>query len=387
MKILFSPDISFKNVQDCSKETAYNCMKNTASVFRQADFSMLNLENIFGDPDVFKPIKKSGPNLISSPDCINYINALRPDIVGMANNHAGDFGDEALFFTMNLLKDSGYQVIGVGKNIDEAYKGAILEKDGISAYIIAVCENEFGIAEKNKSGAAGYSLGRLTKAIFDAKAEGMHPIVYFHGGNEHYPFPAPSKKELYRHFIDIGASAVIAMHTHCPQGYEYYNGAPIVYSMGNFFFPYSSLKHKAWYNGYMTMLDITENEIKLDIIPYKFDQADHTPLEIEEKEKFIKYIEYISTPIANDALLSEYFDSWCLISSLENGYINAMSFSKEMLSYDPSFDIAGTKNIITCEAHAELMRNTFKIIFEQRIDSAKSKIEEIKILQTMELPS
>ena len=40
------------------------------------------------------------------------------------------------------------------------------------------------------------------------------------------------KTELYRHFIDIGAAAVIAMHTHCPQGYEIYNGAPIVYSKG-----------------------------------------------------------------------------------------------------------------------------------------------------------
>lgn len=67
--------------------------------------------------------------------------------------------------------------------------------------------------------------------------------------------------ELYRHFIDLGAEAVIAMHTHCPQGYEFYNGKPIVYSMGNFFFPHKKDKEKSWYHGYMSELDISRDGI------------------------------------------------------------------------------------------------------------------------------
>ena len=39
-----------------------------------------------------------------------------------------------------------------------------------------------------------------------------------------------------REYIDAGADAVIGGHTHCLQGMEFYKGAPIVYSVGNFWF-------------------------------------------------------------------------------------------------------------------------------------------------------
>lgn len=387
MKILFASDISFNFVNDLSKETAEKCLKDTSVHFRNADFSMINLENIFGVKENLTPIKKSGPNLISLPESINYVNVLRPTVIGLANNHTRDFGDEAMLSTIDTLKNEGYTVIGAGKNIDEAYNGALLEKEGVSAYIIPVCENEFGIAEHDTAGTAGFSLGRVTKAIFSAKEKGYLPIIYFHGGNENYAFPAPSKKELYRHFVDLGAAAVIAMHTHCPQGYEFYNGSPIVYSMGNFYFPGDFGSHKVWFNGYMSLLDISESGIKLDIIPFKFENEKHTVLTGNEKEEFMKYMDYINSPISDDRLLAEYFDSWCIISGIEGGYINGMQYNEKMLQYDPSINVARTKNVITCEAHTELMRNTFKIIFEQRLDSARSKIDEINVLQDMKIPN
>ena len=238
MKILFAADMSFNYVPNLpSAAEAAGVMRETAAYFRRADFSVINLENIFGDPADHTPIEKSGPNLISHEGFCAYLDALKPTVVGLANNHGGDYGESALLQTAALLKKKGYTVIGAGKNAGEAYRPAILEKDGVRVAVIAVCENEFGCAGRNSAGTAGYHLTRLTKAILSAKEAGMLPIVYFHGGNEYNPFPSPGKVALYRHFIDLGARAVIAMHTHCPQGYEWYEGCPIVYSMGNFFFP------------------------------------------------------------------------------------------------------------------------------------------------------
>ena len=105
--------------------------------------------------------------------------------------------------TMKLLKQKGYVTIGAGKNIDEAYEPAILEKDGVRVAVIAVCENEPGIAEEHQAGSAGYSLSRVSNAIWEAKERGELPIIFFHGGNEYNPFPSPGKTELYRHFVDI----------------------------------------------------------------------------------------------------------------------------------------------------------------------------------------
>ncbi len=375
MKILFAADMSFNYMPALPpKEEAERIMEQTAAYFKKADFSILNLENIFGKPEEHTPIVKAGPNLISDERFCWFVDKLNPTVVGLANNHSRDYGDSALLYTKEFLEKKGYIAIGAGKNIEEAYQPAILEKDGLKVAIIAVNENEFGIADVEQAGTAGYDLTRVTKAIFAAKEQGALPIVYFHGGNEHNPFPSPGKVGLYRHFIDLGAKAVIAMHTHCPQGYEYYEGAPIVYSMGNFFFP-SKNERPTWGVGYMSTLDISEKEIKLGVIPYSFDFDHHTPMDEEKKAKFMAYLEELCAPIGDPQELRKYFDGWCMVMGLK--YVGYLSFGLE--SEPPQQ--ARLKNSFSCEAHNELIGNTIKIYFEGRVEEAKETVPTIERLQ------
>lgn len=384
MKILFASDISFNYFPeypgDAAAEKAFS---KTAEEFRKVDFSMVNLENILGNREDYEPIEKSGPNLIAEDSFIKYIDILNPTAVGLANNHTRDFGEGAMFHTMDMLSQRGYKMCGAGKNIDEAYLPVIFEKDGVKAAIFAVCENEFGIAEKNLPGTAGYSLTRVKKAIKGAISEGMKPIIYFHGGNEKNPFPSPGKKELYRHFVDLGAAAVIAMHTHCPQGFEMYEGAPIIYSMSNFYFPKPSsfVLTPSWSIGYMTKLDITKDNCSFEIIPYKFDMQSLDVLEGSEKENFMKYIDELSEGFKDDDKLQEYFDAWCTISGI-GPYSEHLKFDDAMIEGAPC---APLKNIVTCEAHTELMRNSMKILFEKRYEAAKKYVPYIESLQNIKL--
>ncbi|MBQ9953089.1 MAG: CapA family protein [Clostridia bacterium] len=372
MKILFAADTSFNFIES---GFSGNIMEQTAQCFRAADFSVLNLENIFGKKEEHTPILKAGPNLISDESLVEVIDVLNPTVVGLANNHSRDFGDAPMLQTKELLLQKGYQAIGVGKNLEEAYQPAILEKDGLKVAIIAACENEFGAADAKQAGTAGYQLGMVTKAIFDAKEAGALPIIYFHGGNEINPLPSPRKKELYRHFIDLGAAAVIAMHTHCPQGNEYYRGSPIIYSMGNFFFPQKDMGNKAkstWNIGYMTMLDISREGCKAELIPYSFDWDHHTLMSGEKKQAFLDYIEEISAPIADDALLQQYFDGWSMMMGPK--YLGYLSSS---LDLEPG-QLARLKNSFSCEAHNEMIGNYIKIHFEGRQEQAKEKIPQIE---------
>lgn len=384
MRILFASDISFnyfpKYVGD---EKAVSAFSEVAEEFRKVDFSMVNLENILGNLDDCEPIEKSGPNLIAEDSFIKYIDTLNPSAVGLANNHTLDYGEKAMFHTMDMLCARGYQICGAGKNIDEAYLPVVFQKDGVKVYVIAVCENEFGIAKKNLSGTAGYNLTRVKNAIKSAILEGAKPIIYFHGGNEKNPFPSPGKKELYRHFIDMGASAVIAMHTHCPQGYEMYEGAPIIYSMSNFYFPKPStfVLTPSWSIGYMTKLDITKDGTSFEIIPYKFDMEGIYLLKSAEKESFMKYIDELCAPIGDDDKLQEYFDAWCTMCGI-GGYSKALVFKDEMIS---GVSCANLKNILSCEAHNELMLNSMKILFEKRYEEAKKYVPYIEKLQNIKL--
>ena len=382
MKILFGADVSFNYIEgEVTRERAEKVMQNTSKVFRNADFSIINLENMMGDKEKYEPIVKTGPNLISDDSFMNYIDVLKPSALGLANNHLFDYGTGCFHYTRDLLKKKGYLFAGAGDNIDEAYEPIVFEKDGKKVAIICICENEYGIAELNKAGSAGYQLGRTTKAIKSAIENDMMPIVFFHGGNEYNPYPSPYKVELYRHFIDIGAKAVFAMHTHCPQGYEYYNDSPIVYSMGNFYFPENG-NAPSWSYGYMTLLDT--DTLKLEIIPFNFDFESHNVLEGDEKEKFIKYIEFISKDYNDEAKMREYFDSWTHISGFP-AYLNVVTYSKDMLDCNQE-KIKEIKNIFSCEAHNELIEACTKIIYDNALESSKKYVDRLRKLMNMEIP-
>jgi len=381
MKILFASDMSFNYMKPVPENgEAQRVMAKTAEVFKKADYSIVNLENIFGKKEDYEPIPKSGPNLISDDKYIEYIDALNPTAVGLANNHSRDFGDGALFHTIDMLKQRGYQLCGAGKNISEAYEPAVFDDGNVKVHIIAVCENEFGIATKTTAGTAGYSLERVSDAIKKALLDGAEPIIYFHGGNEQNPFPSPGKTELYRHFADIGARAVIAMHTHCPQGYEIYNGCPIIYSMGNFFFPTGKEHIPTWDMGYMTMLTIDEEKASVDIIPYTFDMESHTPLEDEKKDKFTEYLSELSAEIADEDRIFELFEAWCTIIGL-GAYLEHIGFNDEM--YTNAKKVSPIKNIFSCEAHVELMKHTFRLVHEGRVEDAKKLVPYIEKMQNV----
>ncbi len=384
MKIIFGADMSFNYLEGFpGKEKAQQSLKGAAEVFKSADFKMVNLENVFGERENGNPIVKSGPNLISDDKFIEYIHTLNPDVVGIANNHTKDFDESIMFHTIDMLKASNYQVIGAGKNLDEAYAPAYLEKDGIKVAIIAVCENEFGAAKINESGTAGYKLGYVTREILKALKEGKKPVIYFHGGNEQNPIPSPMKVELYRHFIDIGAEAVIAMHTHCPQGYEMYNGKPIVYSMGNFFFPANRSHIKAWNYGYLSMVDFTENGAELEIFPYKFDFEGHYMLDGEEKEEFLKYMDILNNAFKDEEEHQKWFDAWC---TTQLHYANALtSYNADILTSNVQSENVRAKNVFNCEAHNEVVRNILNMAYECRFEEAKERVPLIKKLQEIEL--
>lgn len=381
MKLILAADMSFGfSGAFTGEDKARFAMEEPMRLFNQADFSIVNLENVFGDQASNTPIIKSGPNLISEDAYIAYIHALKPSIIGLANNHSKDYGEDALFHTMDLLSESGYVCIGAGRNVEEAYCPAQISKDGVDVSIIAVCENEFGVATAEYSGTAGYSLGRVARAIEVALRDGRKPIIYFHGGNEINPFPSPGKVELYRHFVDLGAEAVIAMHTHCPQGYEYYKEKPIVYSMGNFYFPRSAQRKKTWDYGYLSELEITEHETKLHIYPYKFDFAKVSILQGDEKACFLRYMECLCEPLKDDEKIQRLFDSWCMTQ----GYIHTLEqYKKEYFADGFSEEVKNLKNVFGCEAHNELVKNTFRIIFEGKVEQAKAGVELIRKLQDM----
>ena len=383
MKIVFASDVSFNYFGNeyPGDSAAATAMAEARECFLNADFSVINFESTFGLREDLVPIKKDGPNQVSHPAFAKYLECLAPGAACLANTHAGDHGAKPLLDTIKTLKAMGITPFGAGTNIDAAYEPVRFQKGEERVAVIGVCENEFGIATKNEAGAAGYSLGRVSAAISTARAEGYIPVMFFHGGNEHYPFPSPLKKELYRHFIDLGAGAVVAMHTHCPQGYELYRGAPIVYSMGNFYFPAPSTPQRprrtVWRYGYMTALSFEKEGTRAEIIPYKQDFDGVHLLTGAELAHFNDYIAAVSAPIGDDALLQDYFDAWCIKRHLNSTLAKYYADEKDRT--------ADVKNTLGCEAHNEVLTNEAKLIFLGRTPDERL-LADIEALQAMQIP-
>lgn len=386
MKMLFASDLGFRIYEKYVGDAVVDGMfEEVMPVFEAADFRMANLETPFIH-ESHTPIVKSGPNIKCPAEFVYALKKLKLDVVGLANNHTGDYGEEGVFYTLDTLRKNGLPYIGAGKNLEEAYEEYVYTKDGVNISILCVCENEYGIARKNFAGCAGYKIGICAKRIMEEKAKGNYVILFFHGGNEDNPYPSPGKQELYRYFTDLGADAVLAMHTHCPQGYEIYNGKPIIYSMGNFFFPSVMAGNRAnpqssFYFGYMTELEFFDGKFIPKFYPYSFYGEKMELLKGERLEKFNKYFDEICKPIHDEDELQKLFNGWCL--SLGRTYARHAQ-------YDPAMEhdkilLKNMKNAFTCEAHNELIEAYLTLCYDEGLEAAEPYNKKILEMQVLDI--
>ncbi len=384
MRIVFAGDLCFRHCTEVGDPAVL--FGGLDEVLAQADFRMLNLECPLSDKE-YEPIPKSGPPIQCAAGYIDHLDYMHIDLAGMANNHIGDYGSGPIGDTVALLQEHGIAGIGAGETVEKAYEAHIFEKDGLRVSVLAVCENEFGVATATTAGSAGLNLKRLYDRITEEKSKADFAVVFFHGGNETNPFPSSGKTELYRLLIDMGADALIATHTHCPQGTEVYKGKPIIYSMGNFYFPRKAYtargEQDSWYYGYTVLMDFDKSGITYTLQPYRFGNVGE-PLVLlrdEEKERFFRYLDALTAPITDPDEVERLFNIWS--ATYGEGYEFSINYKPDM-KRNAAAEIAGFKNLFGCDAHNEMMKRFTALCYENRFDEFRRQIGEIEQYQTLD---
>lgn len=208
------------------------------NIIRNADFFMVNEEFPFSSRGVQAEDKQYTFRL--EPERVSMFLELGIDGVTLANNHALDFGVEALLDTCTTLDNAGILRTGAGANLEEAKKPVEVELQGETIAIIGatrVIPEAGWAAGKNHPGMlASYDATTLLEEITAQKQGGKFVIVYVHWGVERDERPQEYQRTLAQQYINAGADLVIGSHPHVLQGIEYYKGKPIVYSLGNFVF-------------------------------------------------------------------------------------------------------------------------------------------------------
>jgi AmmeMemoRadiSam system protein B len=149
------------------------------------------------------------------------IRSLATDWV-IENNHMFDQGKQGPDVTGKLLERESERVITVS--------GSMI--GGLRVFALTNLMNP--VPDANAIG-----LSAQYREVIKMLKEGdktIPSIVFVHEGTEFRSLLSEEEETYLRSFVDAGARAVIAVHSHIPGDIEFYRGAPIFRGLGNFVF-------------------------------------------------------------------------------------------------------------------------------------------------------
>lgn len=261
--------------EDAGVSWVGRALARVADLLRAADLSVVNLEAPLVDRP--SPIQKSGPHL-GAPSAAAYeLAAAGVNVVGIANNHVRDHGDEGVCSTLRACDRAGIRTVGAGLSLAAAESILVEEVNGVRVGVLAACEREFSHATNARGGANPIDPIRLWRRLQAAQADRDVLVVLLHAGKEMYPYPTPRQQALCRFLVDNGAHVVVCQHSHCPGCFERYNGSLIVYGQGNLLFPWPGERPRGWYEG--VLVDVTLTGAGLEsfrLVPYVQCQDGHS---------------------------------------------------------------------------------------------------------------
>jgi poly-gamma-glutamate synthesis protein (capsule biosynthesis protein) len=185
------------------------------------------------------------------------------DVLSVANNHAMDWGPDALLDTIELMRGKGIQTCGGGRNIEEARKPAIVERNGVTiaflAYSSVVIQGYEATADRpgivplrarTSYEHVDYTPGMPPNIVTVPHEEDLRAmiadvaavkkaadavVVSMHWGVHFIPrVIADYQPVVAKAAFDAGADLILGHHAHIPKAVSVFGGKVCFYSLGNF---------------------------------------------------------------------------------------------------------------------------------------------------------
>jgi poly-gamma-glutamate capsule biosynthesis protein CapA/YwtB (metallophosphatase superfamily) len=233
--------------------------QHVAEVLRAADITFANCDQVYSD----KADLVHGHGTPSESRNIPALLYAGLDVISLANNHAFDWGKEALLDTFVRLKEAGLPYVGAGKNIAEARQPVILERKGTKVGFLAyssvhpkgyeagddkpglapvrvwtfyeAADHQPGTAPRIITIPYKEDVAAMVEDIKKLKSQVDVVVISFHWGVHFVPRVIPMYCFDVGHAaIDAGADLILGTHPHILKGIEVYQGKVIFYSTQNF---------------------------------------------------------------------------------------------------------------------------------------------------------
>ncbi len=209
------------------------------AVFSEADIALVNLECCIsegGEPwdPGRKPFHFRGP-----PRAVEALTAIGVRAVWLANNHALDFGPQALSDTLDHLARAGIAVVGAGRNLAEARAGRIVEAGRARIGLVGFADHPADFAAT--SATPGIAWADIAGGAPDWLAEQVGLLSRTcdvviggpHWGPNMRTSPPPRHRTVAGGLVAAGLGALAGHSAHVVHGIERLERAPICYDLGD----------------------------------------------------------------------------------------------------------------------------------------------------------
>jgi Bacterial capsule synthesis protein PGA_cap len=205
-----------------------------------ADLRLINLECCISDRG--EPWRAPGKPFFfrAPPKAVEVLAGLGIDCVTLANNHALDYGYDALVDTLSLVEEAGIIHVGAGRDLDEATSPGVLDAAGFRVAILGITDHPRDFAATHhhpgvafadlKEGLPAWITDRMRATSADAL------VATPHWGPNMRPTPRRYVTKAAADLVDAGATLVAGHSAHVFQGVS----RRVLFDLGDFVDDYAT---------------------------------------------------------------------------------------------------------------------------------------------------
>lgn len=206
-----------------------------------ADATLLNLECVLANSGKIQPKQEYRPYYYrGAPKLCEILTRLNTRLVFTANNHALDFGSDALLEQKKMFAEIGIKTPGSGANMSESMQAEIIQAGPINIAVISLfsyVETDVYRATETRPGIFHISdrtelINQLYSNFIQARTQADIVLCSPHWTPNWTIEPDKDLIYLAHQIIDIGFDGILGHSSHLLHGIEIYRGRPIVYDMG-----------------------------------------------------------------------------------------------------------------------------------------------------------
>lgn len=249
--LAFAGDVNFENRTALLLKNPATAFGPITAVFRQADFTALNLETSVTSRGIPQP---KTYHFRTTPVAFTALRDAGVDLITMANNHVEDYGDAGLADTLAAAKASGLPYVGIGTSAAGAWAPYVATIKGTKVAFIGVSQvaelASSWVATRSRAGEANaINLARTLAAVRAARRLASVVVVFMHWGTEGESCPDPNQLALAPKLAAAGATIIVGSHAHMLQGSGWLHHTFVAYGMANFLW---------WESSYSTATGVLE---------------------------------------------------------------------------------------------------------------------------------